>query len=93
MEVRLKELILNRKLDKAFSHTRIKFSLGREEAFAALEARRNWAELTFAKTSGTVTGDRNWPIADWRVHSNNPRNNCGTLWVQFPSRSKVANVL
>ena len=38
------------------------------------------AELTFAKTSGTVTRDRknNWPIAHRHVPSNDPRNNCGT---------------
>ena len=48
----------------------------------------NLANLTFAKTYGTVTRDRekNWPIADWRVPSNNPRNNCGT---HFRSRSLV----
>ena len=43
------------------------------------EPEGNWDELTFAKTSGTVTGDRqNWPIADRRVHNNDPRSNCGT---------------
>ena len=48
--------------------------------FASLETRGNWVEFTFAKTSGTVTRDRekNWPIADRRVPSNYPRNNCGT---------------
>ena len=36
--------------------------------------------LIFAKTSGVVTERRgkNWPIADRRVPSNDPRNNCGT---------------
>ena len=31
-----------------------------------------WKFLTFAKTSGTVTGDRkkNWPIADRHIPSN-----------------------
>ena len=40
----------------------------------------NWAELTFAQTSGTVVRDRekNWPIADRRIPSNDPRNTCGT---------------
>ena len=48
--------------------------------FASLETRGNWVEFTFAKTSGTVTRDRekNWPIADRRVPSNYPRINCGT---------------
>ena len=47
--------------------------------FASLETRGNWAEFSFAETSGTVTRDRekNWPIADQRVPSNHPRNNCG----------------
>ena len=50
----------------------------------------NLANLTFAKTYGTVTRDweKNWPIADWRVPSNNPRNNCGT---HFGSRSLVVS--
>ena len=50
----------------------------------------NLANLTFAKTSGTVTRDRkkNWPIADWRVPSNNPRNTCGT---HFGSSSLVVS--
>ena len=45
----------------------------------------NFTELTFAKTSGIVTRVRgkNWPIADGRVPSNDPRNNCGTLAVHF----------
>ena len=40
----------------------------------------NWAELTFAKTSGTVTKNRekNWPIADQPVPCNDPRINRGT---------------
>ena len=39
----------------------------------------NWVELTFAKTSGTVPRDRgkNWPIADRRLPSNDPRNHRG----------------
>ena len=50
----------------------------------------NWAELTFAKTSGTLTGDRekNWPMAARRVTSNDPRNHCGT---NFRSSSLVAS--
>ena len=38
----------------------------------------NWSELTFAKTSGTVTGDRenDRPIADRRVPCNDPRSLC-----------------
>jgi len=33
----------------------------------------SWVELTFAKTSGTVTWNRKkWPTADMRVPSNNP---------------------
>ena len=50
----------------------------------------NLDNLTFAKTYGTVTRDRkkNWPIADWRVPSNNPRNNCGT---HFSSSSLVVS--
>ena len=39
----------------------------------------NWVELIFAKTSGIVSRERqnNWPIADRRVPSYDPRNNCG----------------
>ena len=51
-------------------------------------------DYDFAKTSGVVTEDRgkNWPIADRRIPSNDPRNNCGTHF--GPSSllvSKVAN--
>ena len=62
--------------------------------FASWKTTKNWVELTFAKKSGSVTRDREhfWPIADRRVPSNDPRNNCGT---QFDSStflvSKVAN--
>ena len=50
----------------------------------------NLANLTFAKAYGTVNRDRekNWPIADWRVSNNNPRNNCGT---HFGSSSLVVS--
>ena len=43
-----------------------------------LKKRGDWAELTLAKTSGTVTGGRekNWPIADRHVTSNDPRILC-----------------
>ena len=39
-----------------------------------LYKRGDWAELTSAKTSGTVTSERekNWPIADRRFPSNDP---------------------
>ena len=48
--------------------------------FTSLENRGNWAKLTFAKTCGTVSKDKgkNWRIADRRVPSNDPRNNCET---------------
>ena len=39
----------------------------------------DWTKLTVAKTSGFVarTG-KNWPIADQRAPSNDPRSDCGT---------------
>ena len=45
-----------------------------------VENRGNWAKLTFAKTCRTVSKDKgkNWRIADRRVPSNDPRNNCET---------------
>ena len=49
----------------------------------------NWIESIFEKTSGTVTmGGKNWRMADRRVPSNDPRNNCATHFdrPQFPSR-------
>ena len=50
--------------------------------FKIAQQERNWAKLSFAKTSGTVSRDaENWPIADRRFPSNNPRNNCGTHFV------------
>ena len=56
---------------------------------------RNGIELTFAKTSGTVTretGSKHWPIADRCVPSSDPRNNCGTHFVSSSLLvSKVAN--
>ena len=41
---------------------------------------RNWTELTFAKTSGSVTRDtgKKLPKGDQCVPSNHPRNTCGT---------------
>ena len=59
-----------------------------EQTIATSETRN------FAKTSGAVTRDRekNWPIADWRVPSNDPRINCGThLGSSLLLVSKVAN--
>ena len=46
----------------------------------------DWGELTFAKTSGNVTinKEKNWPIADRRVPNNDPRNNCGTDFGSSP---------
>ena len=48
------------------------------------------------KTSRTTTGDgeKHRPIADQRVHCNNPKNNCGTHFGSIPFLvSKVANKL
>ena len=50
----------------------------------------------FDPTSGTVARDKgkNWPIADRRVSSNNPRNNCGTDFCSSPFLGyKVANFM
>ena len=46
----------------------------------------NWAELFFAKTSGTVTGDRggNWPIADRRVPISIPETIAGCTSAPIP---------
>ena len=51
-----------------------------KESSCCYQFQKNWPELTFAKTSGTVISVRktNWPMAHWRVHSNHPRINCGT---------------
>ena len=49
----------------------------------------NLADLTLAKTYGTVAKDRKkyyWLIADWRVPNNDPKNNCRT---HFGSSSLV----
>ena len=57
--------------------------------------KENWEEYIFERTSGSVRRDKekNWPIADWRCPSNNPRNHCG---IHLGSRpllvSKVANL-
>ena len=42
------------------------FTFGTLRYIRQFRKRGNWAEFTFAKTSGTVTRDRekNWPIAD-----------------------------
>ena len=60
--------------------------------FSLLKKQGNWVE-TFAKTSGTDTRDgKNWPIADRRVPSNNPRINCGKQFGSSPFLvSKAAN--
>ena len=43
-----------------------------------LKRKGNWAELTFAQTFETVTGDRekNWPIPDRRSPSGDPKSPC-----------------
>ena len=48
--------------------------------------RGNWAQLIFAKTSGTVSRDtgKKWAIADQRALSNSPTNNCGRLSAPAP---------
>ena len=46
------------------------------------------AKMTIAKTFGLVTEAKrkNWPIADRRLPSNDPRSNCRTaFWLQSPS--------
>ena len=55
------------------------------ELFVTIETRTKLDRLSFAKTFGTVPGDRgkNWPTADRGVPSNYPRS---LNWVQFPSR-------
>ena len=60
-------------------------------SFAPLETEGKWKELTFAKTSGTVTRDRekNWPVADLRVPSNDPRSNYET---HFSSSALIVSV-
>ena len=57
------------------------------QLFVTLETRRNWAEVTFAKTSGIVTGDAPvsyWPI--FPVPSNSPRSLCEGCLCPVPSR-------
>ena len=48
----------------------------RRVLFATLETRGNWTKLTFTKTSTTVNRnmEKNQPIADRRVSSNDPSN-------------------
>ena len=51
--------------------------------WAILQQDKKWGKLTFPKTSGTVAKnkEKNWPIDDRRVPSNDPRNNCETHFV------------
>ena len=55
-------------------------SLGESSIRHLTEREGNWSELTFAKTSETVAGNRIkiWPIAD-RCDSNEPRSLCKQL--------------
>ena len=55
----------------------------------ATKRKLDWNEITFAGTSGIVTREmENYqPIADQRVTSNNPKNNCGTSPRFFSSGS------
>ena len=47
-------------------------------------------KLHLVKTSatGTVDSEKNWPIGDWRISSNNPRNKCRK---QFGSTSLLVS--
>ena len=56
--------------------------MAKYSSFAMIETRRNWAELTFAKTSGTVSF--------MLIPSHDPINNCGT---HFGSSSLLASRL
>ena len=54
----------------------------------------NWAELTFAKTSGTSLSKgrgKNWPIGDRCVPSNDPRNNFGSSHLLPRSRTMATS--
>ena len=55
-------------------------SLGESSIHHLTEGEGNWSELTFAKTSGTVAGNRIkiWPIAD-QCDTNEPRSLCKQL--------------
>ena len=51
--------------------------------------KKTWPTWLSQRLKGLLPGKgKNWPIADWRVPSNNPRNNCGT---HFGSRSLVVS--
>ena len=47
---------------------------------------RNWTELTFAETSGTITKERkkSWSVGDLRVSSNDPKNSSGRIYPSVP---------
>ena len=47
---------------------------------------RNWTELTFAETSGTVTKERkkNWSVGDRRVPGNDGKNSSGRIYPPVP---------
>ena len=58
--------------------------------------KRETSPRRFKKTSWTTTGDgeKHWPIADQRIHSNNPKNNCEAHFDSIPFLvSKAANKL
>ena len=59
-------------------------------AFVNLKLRRKLGRLNFGKDFWDCFQEqgKNWPIADRRVPSNNPRNNCGTF---FGSSSLVVS--
>ena len=63
-------------------------------SFAISESRRNLGRVYFRKDlwERYREQEKNWPIADRRVPSTDPKNNCGTQF-SFSSRlaSKVAN--
>ena len=61
---------------------------------ATLKKKGNWAELTFAKTSGTSLSKgrgKNWPIGDRCVPSNDPRNNFGSSHLLPRSRTMATS--
>ena len=50
------------------------------------EGERDYAELTFAKTSATDKGQKKKKANSWGTPTNYPRNNCGTLSVPMLCR-------
>ena len=44
----------------------------------------NWAELTDFWDCYYGQVKKNWPIADWNVSSNDPRNDCGRISAPVP---------